>query len=316
MGCLPCGGDPWSASSNTEIKVVKIKKAVIAAGGLGDGFLPLTKSQPKEMMPLLNKPLIQYSVEEAVASGAELVVIVTSTGKSSIEDYFGRSIELEQTLESMGETSLALEMRRLSNLAEICYVRQYGLCGLGQAVLAVKKIIGNDPFMLLQPDDLFENGSTILKKMTEISGFYGRCVIAALRVPTEETNRYRIISPGNVVERIYDVLAVVEKPCQEEAPSNLAIVGRYILTPEIFKALEFTRPDKNGEIQLTDALKKIIKHQGLYAYEFEGERYDTSTPIDWLETTITMALRNPVLGPEIRKHITNLINNEVRSVLI
>ena len=291
--------------------MTKIKKAVITAGGLGTRFLPLTKSQPKEMMPLVDKPLIQYAVEEAVACGAELVVIVTSKGKSSIEDYFGRSLELESALEKKGEASLAEELRRLSNLTEICYVHQCEQLGLGHAVLTAKKVIGNEPFMLLLPDDLFEHGSAVLKKMTEIYEFYGRGVIAALRVPDEELGRYGIISPENIAERVYKVIDMVEKPSRENAPSNLAIMGRYVLTPEIFKALEVTKPGKNGEIQLTDALAKLLKHQGLYAYEFEGERHDAGTLLGWLETTITMALRNPVLGPKIKQHMTKMLNTEL-----
>jgi UTP--glucose-1-phosphate uridylyltransferase len=290
--------------------MVKIKKAVITAAGLGTRFLPITKSHPKEMIPLVDKPLIQYSVEEAVACGAELVVIVTSKGKSSIQDYFSRSFELENTLEKRGDIDLARQLRHLSEMAEICYVQQCEQLGLGHAVLTAKKVIGNEPFMLLLPDDLFEQGAAVLRSMIEIYEFYGRSVIAALKVPDEETGRYGIIGAEKITDRIYKVFDMVEKPGPGQNPSNLAIMGRYILTPEIFKVLEMTPPGKNGEIQLTDALKKVLKNQGLYAYEFEGERYDAGTQLGWLETTITMALRNPVLGPEIRKHIQTLLDTD------
>lgn len=285
---------------------MRIKKAVITAAGLGTRFLPLTKSQPKEMLPLVDKPLIQYSVEEAVACGAELVVIVTSQGKKSIEDYFDRSPELEHTLEKKGESRLVEDLRHLSTMADICYVRQAEALGLGHAVLTAKKVVGNEPFLLLLPDDIFEERETVLKSMMNICQSYGTSVIATQQVANEETSRYGIIRPEKIAERLYEVLDLVEKPCPEDAPSNLAIMGRYVLTPDIFEALESTKPGRNGEVQLTDALKRLLRHQQIHAYEFEGARYDAGTLLGWLETTIAMALKHPSIGPSLREHLNGL----------
>lgn len=290
---------------------MKIRKAVITAAGWGTRFLPVTKSQPKEMLPLVNKPLIQYSVEEAIACGMELVVIVTALGKRAIEDYFDRSFELEQVLEQRGETRLAYEIRRLSNMIDITYVRQKEQLGLGHAVLTARNVVGDEPFILLLPDDIFEQGEMTLKQMTRIYQSYESSVVAVKRVGKEEISRYGIIEPsaaGGLPERTYRVMNMVEKPGLEEAPSNLAIMGRYILTPQIFKALEDTTPGRNQEIQLTDALQRLRRQQAIYAYEFEGERYDAGTPQGWLETTIALALKDPVIGPRMIDYINGLLH--------
>lgn len=286
---------------------MKIRKAVIAAAGLGTRFLPATKSQPKEMLPLMNKPLIQYAVEEAVACGVELVVIVTALGKSAIENYFDRSFELEYLLEQRGDSKLAEEMRRLSSLVDICYVRQKEQLGLGHAVLTAKHIIGDEPFLLLLPDDIFEHGESMLKQMIRISEQNGGSVLAVQKVAAEEVSRYGIINPNKVDDRIYQVQSLMEKPRAAEAPSNLAIMGRYVLTPQIFRALEDTQPGKNGEIQLTDGLQKAVKIQQIYAYEFEGERYDAGTPLGWLKTSIALSLKNPDIGIELRDYLRSLV---------
>jgi UTP--glucose-1-phosphate uridylyltransferase len=286
---------------------MKIRKAVIAAAGLGTRFLPATKSQPKEMLPLMNKPLIQYSVEEAVACGVELVIIVTALGKSAIENYFDRSIELEYLLENRGESKLAEEMRRLSNLVDICYVRQKEQLGLGHAVLTARHIIGDEPFLLLLPDDIFEHGESVLRPMLKVSEQHGGSVLAVQKVAAEEVSRYGIIGPKKVDERIYQVLSLMEKPRATEALSNLAIMGRYVLQPQIFGALEDTRPGKNGEVQLTDGLQNVLKFQDIYAYEFEGERYDAGTPLGWLKTSIALALKDPDIGIELRDHLRRLL---------
>jgi UTP--glucose-1-phosphate uridylyltransferase len=275
---------------------VKIKKAVITAAGWGTRFLPVTKSQPKEMLPLLDRPIIQYSVEEVIACGVELVVIVTALGKRAIEDYFDCNYELEQVLEQKGEAKLLESVRRSSNMVDIGYIRQKGQFGLGHAVLTAKNMIGNEPFALLLPDDLFERKEEVLKNMIQVYEKYGSTVVAVKPVTDKEISRYGIIDGRKIGNRTYQVTDLVEKPPPEKAPSNLAIMGRYVLVPEIFKILENTKPGKNGEIQLTDALQTLLQNQPLYAYEFEGERYDAGTPLGLLETTIALGLKEPTMA--------------------
>lgn len=286
---------------------MRVKKAVITAAGWGTRFLPVTKSQPKEMLPLVNKPVIQYSVEEAIACGVELVVIVTSLGKRAIEDYFDRSWELEQILEKKGDFKLANELSALSNMVDITYVRQKEQLGLGHALLTAKGIIGDDPFILFLPDDLFEQREQMLKNMIDIHQKHRGSVMAVEQVEEDEISRYGIITPRKKSDRIYRVTDLVEKPSPEEAPSDLAVMGRYILMPEIFQILQDTPPGKNGEIQLTDGLRQMAQRYPLYAYEFEGERYDAGTPLGWLQATISLALKDPQIGPEIRRYIDQIL---------
>jgi UTP--glucose-1-phosphate uridylyltransferase len=285
---------------------MKIKKAVITAAGWGTRFLPLTKSQPKEMLPLVNKPVIQYSVEEAIACNIELLVIVTSLGKRAIEDYFDRSFELEEVLEKKGDTKQAEEIRKLSNLIDITYVRQKEQRGLGHALLAAKKIIGNEPFLLMLPDDVFEKREHVLKSMIEIYQQYNSSVVAVQEVAESEISRYGIIDPLKKGSRVHQVLDFVEKPRLEDAPSNMAIMGRYLLTPEIFEILDDVPPGRNSEIQLTDGLKQLIQKHPVYAYEFEGERYDAGTPYGWLQTNIALALKDPIMGPKLVEYLNSL----------
>ena len=285
---------------------MRIKKAVIAAAGLGTRFLPVTKAQPKEMLPLVTKPVIQYSVEEAVACGVELVIIVTSLGKRAIEDYFDRSVELEQVLERKGETELAEDIHRLSNMVDITYVRQKEQLGLGHALLCASKIVGDEPFALILPDDLFEQKSLVLKNMMDIYQQYHGSVIATKQVSEDEVSRYGIIEPVKMADRIYQVTDLVEKPPMGEAPSNLAIMGRYILVPEIFKILGDIPAGRNGEFQLTDGLKQLLKTHPIYAYEFEGERYDAGTPLGWLQANITLAMKDPDIGPKLENYLHDL----------
>jgi UTP--glucose-1-phosphate uridylyltransferase len=292
---------------------MRIKKAVIAAAGLGTRFLPITKAQPKEMLPLVNKPVIQYSVEEAVACGVELVVIVTSLGKRAIEDYFDRSVELEQVLERKGETELADDIHRLSSMVDISYVRQKEQLGLGHALLCASKIIGDEPFMLILPDDLFEQKSLVLKNMMDIYYQYQGSVIAAKRVGDDEVSRYGIIEPEKLADRIYEVMDLVEKPPRAEAPSNLAIMGRYVLTPDIFKVLGDIPAGRNGEFQLTDGLKRLIKTHPIYAYEFEGERYDAGTPLGWLQANIALAMKDPDIGPKLENYLHDFLQPIITS---
>jgi len=286
---------------------MKIRKAVITAGGWGTRFLPITKSQPKEMLPLVNKPLIQYAVEEALSSGIEQIIIVTALGKNAIEDYFDRSFELEYFLKQKGETRLLQEMRELSGLINVCYIRQKEQLGLGHAVLATRDIIADEPFAVLLPDDIIESKVPVLKQMLEVYEQYKTSVVAVERINSEDAIEYGVIEPKEISRHTYQVLSLVEKPEPVEAPSNLSIVGRYILTPQIFDALKVTRPGKNREIQLTDALQLLLKQQAIYACEFEGVRYDTGTPLGWLKATVAFALKHPDLGQELKKYLRQFL---------
>ena len=286
---------------------MKIRKAVITAGGWGTRFLPITKSQPKEMLPLVNKPLIQYAVEEALSSGIEQIIIVTALGKNAIEDYFDRSFELEYFLAQKGETRLLQEMRELSGLINVCYIRQKEQLGLGHAVLATRDIIADEPFAVLLPDDIIEGKVPVLKQMLEVYEQYKTSVVAVERINSEDTVEYGVIESKEISRRTYQVLSLVEKPEPVEALSNLGIVGRYILTPQIFNALKVTQPGTNQEIQLTDALQLLLKKQAIYACEFEGVRYDTGTPLGWLKATVAFALKHPDLGQELKKYLRQFL---------
>ncbi|MBM4443804.1 MAG: UTP--glucose-1-phosphate uridylyltransferase GalU [Chloroflexi bacterium] len=289
--------------------MARVRKAVITAAGWGTRFLPATKSQPKEMLPLLNRPLIQYSVEEAAACGVDLVVIVTSLGKKPMEDYFDRSFELEQMLERQGKSQQAEEIRRLSGLADICYVRQKEQLGLGHAVLTAKNVVGDEPFILFLPDDIFEQGKLVLKQMLDIHEHRKGSVISVREVAEAEVGRYGIIKPRKVADRVYEVLDLIEKPKIGEAPSRLAIMGRYVLTPGVFSAIENTPPGRNGEIQITDALKRLNQKQPMHAYEFEGELYDAGTLLGWLKTTVALGLKDPSVGPELKSFLRDRLRD-------
>ncbi len=291
---------------------MRIRKAIIAAAGWGTRFLPVTKSQPKEMLPLLNKPIIQYSVEEAIACGVELIVIVTSLGKRAIEDYFDHHFELERMLEQKGEFRLLEEVRRSSNTVDIGYIRQKEQMGLGHAVLTARNMIGSEPFILMLPDDIFEKRELVLGEMMRIFENYQGSVVAVKNVPEDEVSRYGIIECRQVADRLYQVTDLVEKPKIGDAPSSLAIMGRYILVPEIFAAIQQTLPGRNGEIQLTDALRGLLRRHPVYALEFEGERWDAGTLQGWLETTIAVALREPDIGPKLRDYFYRVIQDEPR----
>jgi UTP--glucose-1-phosphate uridylyltransferase len=286
---------------------MKIRKAVITAGGWGTRFLPITRSQPKEMLPLVNRPLIHYAVEEAIDSGIEQVILVTALGKDAIEDYFDRSFELEYFLEQKGETRLLREMRELSNLVDICYIRQKEQLGLGHAVLATRNIIGDEAFAVILPDDIIDGETPALKQMMGVYEQYGNSVVAVEQVSPQDTTKYGIIEPERITDRLYRVLSMVEKPEPPEAPSNLGIVGRYILTPGVFDTLTATRPGKGREIQLTDALQSLLKTEVINAFEFQGVRYDTGNPLGWLKATIALALKHPEIGPEVRTYLKQLL---------
>ncbi len=286
---------------------MKVRKAVITAAGWGTRFLPITRSQPKEMLPLVDKPLIQYAVEEAINSGIEQVILVTALGKRAIEDYFDRSFELEYFLEQKGEVKLLQEMRELSSLVNICYIRQKEQLGLGHAILTTKAVIGDEPFAVLLPDDIIDSKVPILKQMVEVYEQYKANVIAVEPVSSQDTTKYGIIEPREISRHIYEVLSLAEKPEPAQAPSNLGVVGRYILMPQIFDVLEVTPPDKNQEIQLTDALHILLKQQAIYAYKFDGVRYDAGTPLGWLKATVAFALKRPDIGQELREYLRQLL---------
>jgi len=286
---------------------MKVRKAVIIAAGRGTRFLPFTRSQPKEMLPLVDKPLIQYSVEEAINSGIKQVIMVTARGKQALEDYFDRSFELEHFLEQKGDRERLRQMQELSNMADIGYIRQKEQLGLGHAILMTENIVGGEPFAVILPDDIVDSDVPSLKRMIEVYEKYGAGVVAVERVSDEDTNKYGIIEPKQVSEGVYQVLSLVEKPEPEKAPSRLGIVGRYILTPEIFETLAVTPPGKGQEIQLTDALQLMLKQQKLYAYELEGVRYDTGTPLGWLGANVAMALKRDDIGPELREYLRRLL---------
>jgi UTP--glucose-1-phosphate uridylyltransferase len=286
---------------------VKIRKAVITAAGWGTRFLPITKAQPKEMLPLITKPLIQYSVEEAINSGIEQIIVITALGKQAIEDYFDRSLKLEYFLEQKGETKLLKETRELSSLVDICYIRQKKQLGLGHAVLTAKDIVGKEPFAVLLPDDIIDSKVPVLKQMIEVYEQYKTNIIAVERIASQDTVKYGIIEPEKVSGTTYQVLGLIEKPEPAQAPSNLGVVGRYILMPEIFNVLEVTPPGKNQEIQLTDTLGILLKQQSMYAYAFKGMRYDTGTPVGWLKAVVAFALRNPDMEQELRKYLGQLL---------
>ena len=286
---------------------MKVRKAVIIAAGRGTRFLPMTRSLPKEMLPLVDRPLIQYTVEEALNSGIEQIIMVTSQGKLAMEDYFDRSLELEHFLEQKGDSGRLSQMLELSRMVDICYVRQKEQLGLGHAILTAKEIVGKEPFAVILPDDIIDSDVPSLKRMIEIYEKYGAGVVAVERVGDEDTRKYGIIEPKKVSERIYQVLSLVEKPEPAQAPSRLGIVGRYVLTPQIFDVLAVTPPGKGNEIQVTDALQLLLKQQKLYAFELEGVRHDAGNPLGWLKANVALALKRDDIGPELREYLKKLL---------
>jgi UTP--glucose-1-phosphate uridylyltransferase len=283
-----------------------ITKAVFPAAGLGTRFLPATKASPKEMLPLVDKPLIQYVVEEAVASGIEEVVLVTGRGKRAIEDHFDVAFELEEELKAKGKHKMLSEIQRIADMVTFCYIRQKKALGLGHAVLTAKLVVGNDPFAVLLGDDVIDAGTPVLKQMMGVYRRYPSTILAIQKVPRSQTRHYGVIDAKKIDDGVYLVKDLVEKPAPEEAPSTLAIIGRYILTPEIFPALEHTKPGKGGEIQLTDGLRKLMEKQPIYAYEFQGTRYDAGDKLGFLKATVEFALKNTEFGHEFRSYLQKL----------
>lgn len=270
---------------------MEVRKAIIPAAGLGTRFLPATKAQPKEMLPIVDKPSLQYIIEEAVNSGIEEILIITGRNKKSIEDHFDRSIELELQLEKAGKFDQLEEVRKISDMANIHYIRQKEPKGLGHAIHCAKSFIGDEPCAVLLGDDIVYSKKPCLKQMIEIYDQYKTTILGVQEVPSEEVSKYGIIDAKLIEDRVYKVKGLVEKPSIEKAPSNMAILGRYIINPAIFEILEHTEPGKNGEIQLTDALWTLSQKEAMYAYVFEGQRYDVGDKIGFLKATVDFALR-------------------------
>lgn len=284
----------------------KIRKAVFPAAGFGTRFLPVTKSQPKEMLPIVDKPVIQYLVEEAVASGIEEIIIVTGRGKRSIEDHFDYSFELEHTLVEKGKHSLLREVRRISKLAKFIYVRQPMPLGDGHAILCAKEVVGDEPFAIMFGDDIVDNKVPALKQLIDVYYKTHRSVIAVQQVEKDETSNYGIIKTKKSTGRLHAIASFVEKPAPEFAPSNLAIIGKYIVTPEIIAALEKAKPSHGGEIRLIDGFMQLQKQQKVFGYEIEGKRYDTGDKLGLITATIDFALKRKDLAPGLKKHLQSL----------
>lgn len=284
-----------------------ITKAVIPVAGLGTRFLPATKTVPKELLPIVDIPAIQYVVQEAVDAGIEQVIFVTGRGKDAIEDHFDEAPELEQVLEERGHAELRETLRRISKMTEVVSVRQKRPLGLGHAVLCARDLIGPESFAVLLPDDLFDAQIPCIRQLIEVFKEYGKSVVALLRVPKEEIHRYGVMKGKKVRDRLYEVEGAVEKPAAEEAPSDLAIIGRYVFEPEIFSFLEKLPPGKGGEIQLTDAIAALARERKLYGCEIVGERYDVGDKLGFIKANLAYALKRPELKPELAKHLKNLV---------
>jgi UTP--glucose-1-phosphate uridylyltransferase len=289
---------------------MRVRKAVLPAAGWGTRFLPATKAQPKEMLPLVDKPVIQYAVEEAVAAGIEQVIIVTSSQKRAIEDHFDHSYELEHLLETKGDIDMLRRVRQIGDMAQVCYVRQKEQLGLGHAVLMAKELVGHEPFAVILSDDVVSAERPCIGQLIEAYRQTHGSVVAVMEIDHGETERYGVIDPDRDRptgdDRLTRVRGLVEKPPPESAPSNLAIIGRYVLTPKIFEKLEQTQRGAGGEIQLTDAIEAVIDEQDVYAYAFEGTRYDAGTTMGWLKASVELALERPDIGAEFRRYLRSL----------
>ncbi|MDK2820206.1 MAG: UTP--glucose-phosphate uridylyltransferase [Clostridia bacterium] len=284
-----------------------VKKAVIPAAGWGTRFLPATKAQPKEMLPIVDKPTIQYIVEEVVNAKMEDILIITGKNKRAIEDHFDRSQELENILHEKAQKDLLSMVENISSLADIYYIRQKEQLGLGHAVYCAREFIGNEPFAVLLGDDIIINKPSCLEQMLSIYKDVKATILAVQEVPEDEVNKYGIIEPEDIDGPIIKVKDMVEKPDPDKAPSNLAVIGRYILVPEIFPLLEKVKPGAGGEIQLTDALRMLAKNSPVYAYRFEGKRYDVGDKLGYLQATIEIALFHPDLSKPFREYLANII---------
>ena len=286
----------------------RVRKAVFPAGGLGTRFLPATKVIPKEMLALVDKPIIQYGVEEAIASGIEHIIFVTGRGKGTMEDHFDHSFELDATLERRGKSELLAVSRGVAALARITYVRQKEPLGLGHAVLCAKDLVGNEPFAVILPDDVIDAEAPCLKQMIDIFDERGGSVLATMTIDGPGISAYGVLagSPDPANPRIYNCTGMVEKPRFEDAPSRQAIIGRYVLTPRIFELLEQTRPGAGGEIQLTDGIKALLREEQVFGYTFEGKRFDAGDKFGMLQATVEFALKRPDLGPQFLAYLKQL----------
>ena len=287
----------------------KVRTAVIPAAGLGTRFLPATKAQPKEMLPIVDKPCIQYIIEEAIDSGIEDILIITGRNKRAIEDHFDRAVELELTLKAQGKYDLLGLVQELSRVT-IHYVRQKEPKGLGHAVLCAKHFVGDEPFAVLLGDDIMDAEVPVLKQLMDVYEDCGGSVLGVQEVPREKVSSYGVVKPVPVKDHLWRAEDLVEKPSLAEAPSRLAVLGRYIITPEIFAILEHTEPGRGGEIQLTDALKKLAERQPVYAYEFEGRRYDSGDKQGFLEATVDFALKRPELRDQFLRYLMKTVGRE------
>ena len=309
MWIPPVAGEPFNPLSyNGIVMIQKVRKAVFPAAGLGTRFLPATKAMPKEMLPLVDKPLIQYGVEEALHSGMPNIIIVTGRGKSAIEDHFDVSFELEHLLESRKKKDLLSTVRAVSDMIDVSYIRQKEALGLGHAVLRAKDLVANEPFAVVLSDDVIDAEIPCLRQLLDIYDFYGASVLALMEVPKDAISAYGVVDAEPVTHhggtgRLFRIRNMVEKPKPEDAPSNLAIIGRYILTPEIFKSIESIEPGRGGEIQLTDALKHLLRSRPVYGYKFEGRRYDAGDKLGFLTATVEFALQRHDLGGPFRQYL-------------
>jgi UTP--glucose-1-phosphate uridylyltransferase len=290
--------------------MMKVCKAVFPAAGLGTRFLPATKAQPKEMLPLVDKPIIQYGVEEALAAGCNQIIMVTGRGKSAIEDHFDVSYELEKILEEKGKKDLLKVVRQISDMIHVAYVRQKEALGLGHAVLTARELVGNEAFAVLLADDVIDSEVPVLKQMMRVFEQTQCSVIATQIVEGEAISAYGVLdvkpAEGHHGDRLYEILNMVEKPALQDAPSNLAIIGRYILTPAIFDVLEKTQLGKGGELQLTDGMKSLLKQEKMYAYVYEGKRHDTGDKLGFLKATVEFELKRDDLGGPLKEYLRTL----------
>jgi len=284
-----------------------IKKAVIPVAGFGTRLLPATKSQPKEMLPIVDKPAVQYVVEEAIKSGAENILFITGRGKRAIEDYFDYAVELEKELEDKGKTDLLDEVRNISEMAKFFYVRQKIARGLGDAINHARGFIDDEYFSVLLADDIIDSEIPCLKQMINVFRNYRGMILAVMEVPRDKTNIYGIVNGKKISDRVYEVSDLIEKPEPEEALSNIAVIGRYILNANIFNAIEETKPGKGGEIQITDAIKSLIGREKVFAYEFKGIRYDVGEKIGFLKANIAYALKREDLGSELKEYLKKIV---------
>jgi len=293
-------------------KTNQVRKAIFPAAGLGTRFLPATKAQPKEMLPIVDKPIIQYAVEEAIRSGIENVIIVTGRGKYAIEDHFDVSFELEQTLKERGKLEDLRKIRAISDMVQVSYVRQKEARGLGHAISMARPFINEEPFGVILADDIIESDVPGLQQLINIYDRYHACVLGVQRVPREEVCRYGVLKVEPVPDKRFDgklfrVLDMVEKPKADKAPSDLVILGRYVLTPEIFDRISLTSPGSGGEIQLTDALRSLLRSQPIFGYMCEGKCHDAGDKLGYLKTTVELALRNPDIGDDFRDYLKSFV---------